>query len=100
MDITPARGYHVVGMNTGGGDLSLPPQENSRKVNCNQAHYGPVSGGGAEAGVKGCQSVLGALRLGHGGGVDGGSGGRIDRGGGGRRTRQRRRRIKSVGRIL
>ena len=64
----------------GGGNLSLILIENSRTVYCNQAHYGPVYGGGAEAGVKGGQVVVVAGRLRIGGGVGGVSGGETDKG--------------------
>ena len=39
----------------GGGDLRLPSPERSFIVCCNQDHYGPISGGGTESGVKGGQ---------------------------------------------
>ena len=42
-----------------------------------------MSGGGAEAGVKGDQAVVGSGRIGCGGDVDGASGGRTYGGGGG-----------------
>ena len=48
-----------------------------------QAHYGPVSGGGVEAGIKGAQEVVRAGRIGLGGDVDGLLGGRTGRGWGG-----------------
>ena len=51
--IPPARGHNGGCGITGGGYLRLPSLEHSHIVYCNQAHYGPVSGGGAEAGVKG-----------------------------------------------
>ena len=44
-----------------------PPSEYIRTVHFNQDHYGPVSGGGAEAGVKVDQEVVVAVRLGIGG---------------------------------
>ena len=47
-------------------------------VNCNQAHYVPVSGGGAEAGLKVGQAVVVARQLGLGGDADGGPGGRTE----------------------
>ena len=71
----------------GGGKLSLILIENSRTVYCNQAHYGPVYGGGAEAGVKGGQVVVLAGQNGFGGDEDGGSGGGTERGGDGRPLR-------------
>ena len=72
------------GVISGGGDLRLPPPENSCTVYCDQAHYGPVSGGRAEAGVKGGQEVVGSGWTGFGGDMDGSSQGGTDGGGGGR----------------
>ena len=46
----------------------------------------PMPCGGAEAGVKGGQAVVGVERIGFGGDVDGGSGGGKYRGGGRVRT--------------
>ena len=82
MGLSPAGGSNVRGGITGGGYLILPPLEHSRKVYYNQDHYGTVSGGGGEAGVKGGQAVVGAGRTGFGGGADIGSGGGTDGGGG------------------
>ena len=48
---------------TGGGDIHIPPYEHSSTVHCNQAHYGPVSGGGAASRVKGVQYVVETGRL-------------------------------------
>ena len=64
----------------GGGDLRLPPTEHSCTVHYNQAHYVPVFGGSAEAGVKGGQVVVGAGRLRLGDDVSGVSGGETGRG--------------------
>ena len=72
-------GYDV----TGGGYLHLPLPENSYTVHCDQYHYGPVSGGGAEAGVEGGQVLVGSIRLELGGDTGNGSGGGTDGGGGG-----------------
>ena len=83
MGLSPAGGRGGGGGTAGGGDLRLPPPEHSRTVYYDQAHYGPVSGGGAEAGVKGGQAVVGAGRTGFGGDADGDSGGGTDGGGGG-----------------
>ena len=66
----------------GGGELRLTPPEHSCIVHCNQDHYGPVSGGSLEAGVKVDQEVVGEGRLGLGGDADGGPGGGMDGGGG------------------
>ena len=71
------------GWNSGGVDLRLLPPEHSFTVYCNQDHYGPVSGGRAEAGVKGDQVVVGSGCIGCGLYADGGSGGRTNRGTGG-----------------
>ena len=63
MGLSPAGGRDGEGGIEGGGDLRLPSPEHSRTVYCDQAHYGPVSGGGAEAGAKGGQAVVGQDRL-------------------------------------
>ena len=68
------------GCNGGGGaagvvDLHLPPPEHSFTVYCDQAHYGPVSGGGAETGATVVQAVVGKGRVGCGGDSDRRSGG-------------------------
>ena len=42
----------------GGRYLRLPPPEHSCTVHCDQAHYGPVSSGGAETGATGLQEVV------------------------------------------
>ena len=97
MGLPPAGGSDDRGGTTVGGDVRLLPLEHSHTVYCDQAHYGPVSVGGAGAGFKGDQVVVGGGRTGCGGDADGGSGGGTDGGGGRRRTVQRRRRIKSVG---
>ena len=81
MDIPPSVGHDGRGGTVGGGDLRLPPPEHSHTVYCDQDHYGPVSGGGAENGVVGLQAVVGAGRNVCGGDSDGVSGGRTDGGG-------------------
>ena len=63
LGLLPAEGCNGRGGVAGGGDLRLPSPEHSRTVYCDQAHYGPVSGGGAEAGAKGGQAVVGQDRL-------------------------------------
>ena len=83
MGIPPVGGCDGEGGTAGGGDLLLLPPESSRKIYFGQANYGPVYGGGAEAGVKGDQAVVGAGRIGCGGDADGGSVGGTDGGGGG-----------------
>ena len=85
MGVSPTRGRDGGGGIIGGVDLRLPLTEHSHTVHCNQDHYGPVSGGGAEAGDKGGQLVVGEGRLGLGGDADCGSGGGMDGGGGGDR---------------
>ena len=72
MGIYPSEGRGGGGGISGGGNLCLLPPEHSSTIYCNQAHYGPVSGGGAEAGVKGDQTVVVAGRTVCGGDVDGG----------------------------
>ena len=82
MGVSPSDGRNGrVGI-TGGGYLHLPIPEHSRTVHCNQEHYGPVSGGVAEAGVKFIHAVVGEVWIGLGGDADGSSGGRTDGGGG------------------
>ena len=73
------------GVITEGEDLRIPPPEHSHTVHCSQAHYGPVPGGRAAAGVKGGQAVVVTGRLGLGEELNGGSGR-------GNRQRWRRRR--------
>ena len=72
MGLSPAGGRDGRDRIAGGGDLNLPPPEHSCTVYCDQAHYGPVSGGRAEAGVKGRQVVVGEGRTGFGGDMGGG----------------------------
>ena len=92
MGVSPSGGYDGGEGITGGGDLRLTPPEHSCTVYCDQDHYGPVSGGREEAGVKSGQLVVGSGWLGLGGDADGSSRGRTNGGGGG----ERRRQIKSV----
>ena len=79
--IPPAGGRDDRYGTAGGRYLRIPPPEHSCTVYCDQDHYGPVSNGGAEAGVKGNQTVVGAGRIGCGGYVYGGLGGGTDGGG-------------------
>ena len=58
----------------GGGDLRLPPPEHSCTVNCDQYHYGPVSGSGEASRIMCAQAVAGTGHLGLGRDDDGGSG--------------------------
>ena len=83
MGVSHAVGQYGGGGITGGGDLRIPPPEHRHTVHCNQAHYGPVPGGRAEAEIRGNQSVVGAEIIGLGGDADGGSVGGTDGGGGG-----------------
>ena len=53
MVISPDEGCYGGGVIAEGGDLHILPPEQSRTVYYDQAHYGPVSGDGAEAGFKG-----------------------------------------------
>ena len=69
------------GGTTGGVDLCLLPPEHSHTVHCDQAHYGPVSGGGEASKVTGDQAVVGTGRLELGGDADSGSVGGTDGGG-------------------
>ena len=83
MGIPPSGGRDCGGGTAGGGDLCLPPPEHSRKVYCDQAHYGTVSGRGAETKATGLQEVVGSRRGKCGGDADGSLVGRTDGGGGG-----------------
>ena len=75
MGVFPSGGSNGRGGIKEYGYLLLSPPEHSCTVHCIQAHYGPVSGGEAEAGVNGGQAVVGSGRLGLGGDADGGLGG-------------------------
>ena len=59
MVLSPTRVRDGRGGITGGGDLYLPPLEHICTIHCNQAHYGPLSGGVAASGVKDGQAVVG-----------------------------------------
>ena len=63
----------------GGRDLHHPPPEHSLTVNCNQAHYGPVSGGGETPWENGVKAVVGLGVSGNGGDTYGILGGRTGR---------------------
>ena len=54
-DIVDCRGLHKIC-----GYLSHTLPEHGRTINFDQAHYGPVSGGGATPGDKGVEAVVGA----------------------------------------
>ena len=69
--------------------------KHSRTVYCDQAHYGTVSGGGAETRALGIQKVVKSRRGGCGGDAEGGSGGRMDGGGGRIRTGRQRIRMNN-----
>ena len=81
--IPPAGGRNVGSRTAGGEDLCLPLPYHGHTVHSDQAHYGPVSCGGAETRDKGIQAVVGTGRRGPGRDADGGLGGRTDGGGGG-----------------
>ena len=80
--ITPAEVRDRRGVTSGGGKLRLSVPEHSRTVYCDQDHYGPVSGVGAETGATNVQAVVGTGRSGFGGDAGGGLGGGTDEGGG------------------
>ena len=67
-------GCDVGGGVAGFGDLRIPSPEYSSAIYCNQAHYGPVSGGEKEARDKGGNAVVGTGGFLFGGDVDGGLG--------------------------
>ena len=52
MGLPPSGGCDDGGGMTGGGYLCLSPPEHIKKVHYDQAHYGPVSSGGAHAGSR------------------------------------------------
>ena len=83
MGIPPSGGSDGRGWTTGSGYLHLPLAENGCTFYYDQDHYGPVSGGRAEAGTKGIKAVVGAGRGGCGSNEDVGLGGGTDGGGGG-----------------
>ena len=83
MVLPPAAGCDGRGGFAGGVDLSLPPSEHSSTIYCDQAYYGYVSSGKAEARAKGGNAVVGTGGLGFGGDMDGGPGGGADGEGGG-----------------
>ena len=78
VDIPSGGGCDGIGGPSGGGYLLLPPPENSDTVYCDQAYYGPVSGGRSENGATDPQAVVGARRVGYGGDANSGSGGGTD----------------------
>ena len=59
LGLPPAGGFDGGGGFTGGGYLRLPPPEHSSAIYREQAYYGPVSGGEAEARAKGGNEVVG-----------------------------------------
>ena len=83
LDLPPSGGRNAGGGNAGGGDLRLPTKEHSCTVYCDEAHYGPVSGGRSDNGFKGDQGVAEAGYIVCGGDVEGGLVGGIDGGEGG-----------------
>ena len=82
MDILPAGGCDDGSRTAGSGDIRLPLTEHGHTVHCDQARYGPVSGGGMETGAKDIQSLVGTGWGGCEKDADSGSG---DRTSGGRR---------------
>ena len=78
MGVSPSGGSDVRGGTIGVGDLRLPPPEHSRTVHCEQAQYGPVSGGRVASGVKGGQVVVRTGWIGLRWESDGSLGGRTD----------------------
>ena len=72
MDITPAGGRDGGSGTAGGGDLRLPPPEHGSKVHCDQDHYLPMSGGGAETGANDIHVVVGTGWVGYGRDTDDG----------------------------
>ena len=50
--VPPTGRCYGEGRPAGGVDLRIPPPEHSFTENCNQVHYGPVSGGGETPGDK------------------------------------------------
>ena len=59
MGIPPNGGGDARGGNTGGGYIRRLLPEQSNKIYCDKAYYGPVSGGGAEPWGKGVEVVVG-----------------------------------------
>ena len=59
MGIPPNGGGDARGGNTGGGYIFRLLPEQSNKIYCDKAYYGPVSGGGAEPWGKGVEVVVG-----------------------------------------
>ena len=83
---TPPTGRRDGGSGTAvGGDLHLLLPEHGCAVCYNQAHYGPMYGGGADIGTKGYQEVVVIVQVRCGGDADSGLGGGMDRGGRGDR---------------
>ena len=83
MGITTYGGRDGGSKNAGGGDPCLLPPEHGRTAHCDQAHYVPVSRGGADTRDKGIQAVVITGRGICGRDEDGGLGSGTDKGGGG-----------------
>ena len=81
VDIPPTGGRDGRSRTIVGGDLCIPPPENGHTVHCNKAHYGPVSGGGADTGANYIQVVVGTGWGACGRDADGGLRGRTGVGG-------------------
>ena len=81
MGILLAGGRDGGGGTVVGGDLRLPPTEHGCTVYCDQVHYLPAYGGGAETRATGFQAVIGTWKGGFGKDADSGLGGGTDGGG-------------------
>ena len=80
VDLPLSGGSNGGGGTTGGGDLHLPPLEQTCTVHCNQSHYGPETGGGADTRATGIQALVGIGRGGCGENADGSFRGGTSRG--------------------
>ena len=58
--LPPTGGGDDRGGPTGSGDLCRPSPEHGRTIDCDQDHYGPVSGGGVTPGDEGAELVVGS----------------------------------------
>ena len=83
MGVSPSKGCDGGFGITVGQDLCLPPTEHSCTVHRNQAHYGPVSGGGEIPGDKVVQAMVLSGGAGLVGDLNGGSAGGTGGEGGG-----------------
>ena len=83
MDIPPTGGRDDRNGTVGGRDPRILPPEQNFTVYCDQAHYGPVFGGGSDTGAKDIQAVVVTVMVRCRRHVDGSSGGGTGGGGGG-----------------